>query len=198
MIAYNLPNNEAVAESSRRQQIELIEPKDERSATVRRPGVSIIVAAGSDNASGRDGDLVWHISADLRRFKALTMGAAVIMGRKTWLSLPNGALPGRRNMVLSSNPALPAVGAEVFCSLADALEAARTEGDVFIIGGGQVYRQALPFADQVYLTRIESECPESDTFFPALDPGEWRLDEASETLATKNGLCYRFETWTRR
>lgn len=93
MIAYNLPNNEAVAESSRRQQIELIEPKDERSATVRRPGVSIIVAAGSDNAIGRDGDLVWHISADLRRFKALTMGAAVSWGARRGSRCQTGRSP---------------------------------------------------------------------------------------------------------
>lgn len=193
----NLPTAAATEETSRLQKIELIQPAAEKSAEIRRPEINIIVAAGTDNAIGRAGDLIWHISADLKRFKALTMGNAIIMGRKTWLSLPKGALPGRRNIVLSSNPAFPAIGADVFTSLIDALEAAKTEPGIFIIGGGEVYRQALPFAQNIYLTRIDDNCDNADAFFPELPADQWHLTEASETFETKNGLKYRFETWSR-
>ncbi|HBN46228.1 MAG TPA: dihydrofolate reductase [Prevotella sp.] len=160
--------------------------------------IAIIAAMGRNRAIGRDNRLPWAIPEDLARFKALTMGHPIIMGRKTWMSLPKGALPGRRNIVVSRAPLFTAPGAEVFASLADALRATVTDPLVFIIGGGEIYRQMMPLADTIHLTRIDADCPDADTFFPLPDEREWELAEASETHASADGIEYRFETWARR
>jgi dihydrofolate reductase len=144
--------------------------------------VAIVVAHGSNRAIGRDGRLPWHLPADLRRFRELTHGHAVVMGRRTFESLSDAfrPLPGRRNLVLSGDPRYPADGAEVFTSLEAALAAAG--GDCFVIGGEAVYRLALPHAARVYATEVES-APEADAFFPPLAPAEWRCSERGEPVA---------------
>lgn len=159
---------------------------------------NMIVATGSDGSIGRDGDLAFHISADLRRFKALTTGHTVIMGRRTFESLPGGALPRRRNIVISSRPGYEAPGAETATSPGEALAMAAdgTDDEVFIIGGATVYAAMMSQATRLYITEIDAPCPGADTFFPPVDPARWRRDEVSETFTDeKTGLCYRFVTY---
>ncbi len=192
------PIRQMIGEQAELREIALINPKSELSAEHRRSGIHIIVAAGRDGAIGRTGGMIWHLREDLRRFRRLTMGHPIIMGRKTWMSLPKGALPGRRNIVVSRAPLFTAPGADVFASLADALRATVTDPLVFIIGGGEIYRQMMPLADTIHLTRIDADCPDADTFFPLPDEREWELAEASEAYANDDGIQYRFETWVRR
>ena len=136
--------------------------------------LAIVVAVAQDGAIGRGGDLLWHLPADLKRFKALTTGHTILMGRKTFESLPKGALPNRRTVVISRHTAsLP--GAEVYPSIADALEALQSlDEEVYVIGGGEIYRQLLPRTERIYLTRVEAIYPDADTFFPELDMSQWR------------------------
>ena len=139
----------------------------------------LIVAIDRDGAIGRKGDLLYHISADLKQFKARTMGNTIIMGRRTFESLPKGALPGRRNIVVTRNKAYSAPGAEVAHSLPEALALAATNpmGEPYIIGGAEIYRQALPLADVLHLTLIDASTPDADTFFPDFDPDFYELTD---------------------
>ncbi len=134
--------------------------------------ITIIVAVDLNNAIGRGGDMLYHLGADLRRFKALTMGHTLIMGRTTFDSLPKGALPGRRNIVVSRNTAFSAPGAERASSLEEAIAMAG-DAEIFIIGGGQIYTQALPLADTIELTVISDRAEGADTFFPAIPEEEF-------------------------
>ena len=169
------------------------------SDTFRRRDLAIIVAAAdSDGAIGIKGDMIWHLPADLRHFKTLTMGHAVIMGRLTWESLPKGALPGRRNIIVSRDPDFSAEGAESAGSLEAAVALCENDPMPFIIGGGQIYQMAMPFASHLYLTRIMAEAPEADTFFPMPSEEEWKLVEESEPEVSKEGVEYKFQTYKRR
>ena len=134
--------------------------------------VAIIVAIAEGNAIGKDQQLLCHMPADLKRFKALTTGHTIIMGRKTFESLPH-ALPNRRNIVLSSQPKVNFPGCKVCTSLPEALACCTGEEEVFIIGGGQVYQQALSLTDKLYITYIHHAFPEATTFFPELDAAQW-------------------------
>lgn len=135
------------------------------------PPVTIVVARASNGAIGRDGRLPWRLPADMRHFKAVTMGSAMVMGRRTFDSLP-GLLPGRRHIVLSRDPCWSADGAERASSAEEALALAGRE-PVSIIGGAEIIRMFLPRADAVELTEVHDE-PEADTFMPGFDPAEWR------------------------
>lgn len=140
--------------------------------------LSIIVAIASDGAIGRANDLLWHLPADLKRFKELTTGHTILMGRKTFESLPRGPLPNRRNIIISrSLPTQP--GAEVYPTIQQAMEACASDEEVFIIGGGEIYRQLLPNTERIYLTRVQASFPDAEVFFPELDPTEW-VEEARE------------------
>lgn len=140
--------------------------------------LSIIVAVASDGAIGRANDLLWHLPADLKRFKELTTGHTILMGRKTFESLPRGPLPNRRNIIISrSLPTQP--GAEVYPTIQQAMEACASDEEVFIIGGGEIYRQLLPDTERIYLTRVQASFPDAEVFFPELDPTEW-IEEARE------------------
>ena len=132
--------------------------------------ISIIAAVDHRMAIGFQNKLLFWLPNDLKRFKALTTGNTIIMGRKTFESLPKGALPNRRNVVLSSNPATECPGAEVFTSLEAALKSCQEEEEVYIIGGASVYRQAMPLADELCLTEVDDTAPEADAFFPAVEP----------------------------
>jgi len=133
--------------------------------------VSIIVAADEHGGIGRRGGLPWHLPEDLKRFKALTMGKPMVMGRKTWDSIGR-PLPGRRSLVVSRQSGFAPEGVEVFDSLASALRAAADAPETCVIGGADIYRQALPYAEVVHLTRVHASV-EADTFFPPLDAGDW-------------------------
>lgn len=162
---------------------------------------TIIAAVATDRGIGRNGDLAFHISADLMRFKALTSGHTVIMGRKTFQSLPKGALPNRRNIVVTRDPSLSFPGAETARSIEEAVALARQAGetDAFIIGGAQIYSQAIPLADRLELTLIEADAPDADVFFPEVSSADWALTEQSPLLTDeKSGLGYRFVTLDRR
>lgn len=160
--------------------------------------VNLIVAAGRDGAIGLKGDLIWRISADLRRFKSLTTGHPVIMGRNTWDSLPRRPLPGRRNIVVTRNNDFRADGAEVVSSPGEAL--CVTEGEnPFIMGGEQIYRAMIPYATKIYLTEIDAVCPEADATIPyPFDPEQWEITEVSEPETTPDGVKYRYMTLHRR
>jgi dihydrofolate reductase len=135
--------------------------------------ISFVVAVARNGVIGREGGLPWHISSDLKRFKEITMGKPVIMGRKTWDSLPRKPLPGRRNIVITRQPDFPAEGAEVVATPEEALSLCAGAPEVAVIGGGEVYRLFWPMVDRLYLTEVDLEV-EGDTHFPALDPAEWR------------------------
>lgn len=134
--------------------------------------ISLIVAASTNNIIGVAGDLPWHLSADLKRFKALTMGKPIVMGRKTFESIGK-ALPGRQNIVLTTQTEFAAEGCDVVSSPEAAIATVADAEDVMIIGGGEIYRLFLPLAERIYLTRVAVDL-EGDTVFPALDESEWR------------------------
>lgn len=159
--------------------------------------ICIIVAVTQGGAIGRKGDMICHLRGDLRRFKALTMGCPVIMGRRTFQSLPKGALPGRRNIVVSRDPDFHAPGAETFVSLEAAIAACEDSPKAFIIGGGEIYRQAMPFATTLEITHIDLPAPhDADTFFPEIDPVVWQLETLSDPVRdTPDSPSYRFATY---
>lgn len=137
------------------------------------PRISYVVAAARNGVIGRDGTLPWHISSDLKRFKEITMGKPVVMGRKTWESLPRKPLPGRRNIVLTRDPRFAATGAEVAATAAEALLLCGDAEEIAVIGGGEIYRLFWTLVDRLYLTEVDLAV-DGDTHFPRLDPAEWR------------------------
>lgn len=141
--------------------------------------VCAVVAASENGVIGREGGLPWHVSSDLKLFKEITLGKPVIMGRRTWESLPRKPLPGRRNIVITRQADFVAEGAELVHSVDEALAVCAGEADVSIIGGGQVYAEAMSRTDRIYLTRIHLEV-DGDTFLPDLNEDEWREVERRE------------------
>lgn len=148
-------------------------------------------------AIGYQNRLLYAIPSDMTRFRMLTTGHTIIMGRKTFESLPNGALPNRRNIVISKTKE-QITGCEVFASLEEALAARKeaAEDECFIIGGASIYEQALPFADKLYLTIVEKEPEHADTFFPEINPAEWEVTE--KEMRNENGLPFTFLTLYRK
>ncbi len=133
--------------------------------------ISLIVAVAEDRAIGDKGNLLWHLSSDLKRFKAITTGHTIIMGRKTYDSLPNGALPNRRNIVISRQ-LKNLKDAEVYSDIDEALKATSDEDIVYILGGGEIYKKTFPRADELHITLVHKSYPEADTRFP-----EWKLTD---------------------
>jgi len=133
--------------------------------------LSLIAALDRNRAIGRDGAMPWHLPDDLKRFKQLTLGKPILMGRKTALAIGK-ALPGRRNLVLTRGPAAPFAGQEAVNSIAAAIEAARGD-ELCVIGGGEVYVLALPFATDLNLTWVDTAADRADAFFPRFEPSEW-------------------------
>ena len=148
-------------------------------------------------AIGYKNRLLYAIPSDMTRFRMLTTGHTIIMGRKTFESLPNGALPHRRNIVISKTRE-QITGCEVFASLEEALAGRKeaAEDECFIIGGASIYEQALPFADKLYLTIVEKEPEHADTFFPEINPAEWEVTE--KEMRNENGLPFTFLTLYRK
>lgn len=140
--------------------------------------ISIIAAVGKNNELGRNNDLIWHFKEDMKFFKNTTMGSCVIMGRKTFESLPK-ALPGRQNIVITSNPHYKAKDAELASSLEGAINSAGTD-NIFIIGGASVYKEALPLCDRLYLTEIDAECSDADVYFPDFDKSKYVSKKLSD------------------
>ena len=160
--------------------------------------ISIIVAVAHDGAIGRNGDLAFHISEDLRRFKRITMGKPIIMGRKTFESFPNGALPGRRNIVITRQADYCAPGVECASSLEDAVAMVADADEAMVIGGGEIYRLAMPIAETLYITDIDADVAGADTFFPPIDNAAWEDVSHSETFTDpRSGVEYRFIQYNR-
>lgn len=161
--------------------------------------VILVAAVGEKWEIGKKNSLLWHVPEDLRHFREMTLGETVIMGRKTWESLPNKPLPGRRNIVLTRQKDYQAHGAEVYDYLVGALDSLEKEGveEVYIIGGGEVYRHAMGTADCLSLTRIHKEDPEADTYFPFINPQDWKLFSFSDPEESICRVNYHYETWIR-
>lgn len=163
-----------------------------------RPNISIIVAIAENNAIGKDNRLLWHISDDLKRFKKLTRRHTLIMGRKTFLSLPSGALPDRRHIVISDVPGEQFAGCEMARSVKEALRLAGEEDESFVIGGGMVYAQFLPMAGRLYLTRVHHDF-EADTFFPEIDFSQWKVVHRERVPAgEKNQYAHTYTELVRK
>lgn len=158
--------------------------------------VRLIVAIGKDGAIGLNGNLIWRIPADLKRFKALTTGFPVIMGRKTWESLPKKPLPNRRNIVLTRQGDIKAEGAEIANSIEEALKL--TEGKrPFIIGGAEIYKAFMPYTTELHLTEVDAECPDADSKLNLNLDSEWEKIEESPEEMTQEGISYRYTTYKR-
>ncbi len=141
--------------------------------------ISIIVAVSEDLGIGRNNDLLWHIPEDLKRFKNLTYGNTVVMGRRTWESLPRKPLPGRKNIVITDILDERFEGAEMAYSVDDALAKCEKDKEIFIMGGGSVYRQFMPLADRLYITHVHKKAP-ADIYFPEIDRRTWKVVEKEE------------------
>ena len=167
--------------------------------------IAIYVAIAENGVIGRDGGLPWRLSTDLRRFKADTMGKPIVMGRKTWESFPKKPLPGRRNIVITRDPAYRAEGADVVCSLDEALALARRrEGDmasaeeICVIGGAEIFALALPLANRLHVTHVLASV-EGDVFFPAIDPDRWRIVREQDIPASeRDSFATRYVVYERR
>jgi dihydrofolate reductase len=164
-------------------------------AGMTRPALSLVAAVARNGAIGKNNELLCRISEDLKHFKRTTLGRPVIMGRKTWDSIGR-PLPGRRNIVITRNAQWRADGAERAASLQAAIELVKDEPKVFIIGGGELYAQALPQADELVLTEIDADF-DGDTFFPDWDRTKFEA-EPEETRVSEHGLRYRWVTYRRK
>ncbi|MDD2635197.1 MAG: dihydrofolate reductase [Bacteroidales bacterium] len=151
--------------------------------------ITIIVAIAENNAIGKNNDLLWHISGDLKRFKEITTGHTIIMGRKTYLSLPKRPLPNRRSIVISdiANECIPNV--DVVDSIENVLKIADKEKENFIIGGGMVYKQFLPLANKMYLTVVHKEY-DADVYFPEINFEDWEIQNKEEHLDHEPPFSY--------
>ncbi len=165
--------------------------------TDRRPTLALIAAVPRNRVIGRGGELVWHESEDQKHFRRVTMGCPVIMGRKTWDSLPPRfrPLPGRRNVVVTRNPVWQAEGAERAGSLDEALARVADADKVFVIGGAELYALALPRADELELTEVDAEF-DGDAHFPDWPRGQFRL-AASEARTAGDGTVFHFNRYER-
>ena len=161
------------------------------------PAVVLIVAVAENGVIGRDGKLPWRLPEDLRRFRALTTGHAIIMGRRTWQSLPH-ALPGRQNIVVTRQRDFIAQGATLASSIEDALVRVEYPSPAFCIGGGDLYRAALPYADGALVTEI-ARAFDGDATFPPLDLAQWRETAREPRIPDDaEGFSYAFVTYERR
>ena len=161
--------------------------------------ISIIAAVARNRAIGYKNKLIYWLPDDLKRFKALTTGHTIVMGRNTFESLPKGALPNRRNVVITRQAGFSAPGIEVFHSLEEALAACASDAEVFVIGGESVYAAALPLADRLCLTHIHATPPEADTFFPPCHMEEWEMESCERHEADeKNAEAFTFANYRRK
>jgi dihydrofolate reductase len=159
--------------------------------------ISIIVAIAENRAIGKDNSLLWQLSDDLKRFKKLTTGHTLIMGRNTFLSLPNGALPKRRHIVISDIEGESFDKCEMASSIEEAVKLAGRDEECFVIGGGMVYKQFLPMAGKLYLTQVH-ESFEADTFFPEIDFSQWKVLGSEEVDAgERNQYAHTYTEFTR-
>lgn len=160
--------------------------------------ISIIVAIAKNNAIGKNNQLLWHIPADLKRFKKITGGHQVIMGKLTYFSLPFRPLPNRVNIVITDNPDETFDGCTTVYSIQEAINLCNESQESFIIGGGSIYRQFLPYCNKLYITLVNKDF-EADTFFPEIKDNEWKLIEKEDAEPDASlGFSYSFLTFEKR
>ena len=161
--------------------------------------LSLIVAISENNAIGKAGDLLCYLPDDLKHFKALTTGATVVMGKKTFFSLPRHPLPNRRNIVLTHDGSFTYENTEVAHSIEELQSMITADENVFIIGGGQVYKQFMSLVDELQITHIHHTWEDADTFFPEIDENIWELDREGEILHDEeNGIDFQFVVYKRK
>lgn len=165
------------------------------SEALRPAGITLIAAMARDRAIGRAGTMPWHLPEDLRHFRARTWGKPILMGRRTYASIGR-PLPGRRNLVLTRDPAALPPGVEGFRSLEEALRASAGAEELMVIGGGEIYRALLPIADRLVLTEIDLQVPDADTWFPPLEDSAWTLVE-ERAGAAQAPLAHVFREYRR-
>ena len=160
--------------------------------------ISIIVAVSEDWGIGKDNKLLWNISEDMKRFRKLTSGNTVIMGKKTWDSLPRRPLSGRKNVVLTDDPEEIIDGSVTAYSIEDALNKCENGEEIFVIGGGTIYRQFLPVADRLYITHVHKDAP-ADVYFPEIDLNIWKIAEKEDYSASEaNTIPYSYIIYEKR
>src|SRR3989344_4986634 len=159
--------------------------------------LSLIAAIGKNNELGKNNTLLWHMPEDMKYFREITRGHAVIMGRKTFESLPGGPLPKRRNMVITRDKTYLRHGVDVVHSLEEAIALFKESSDeIFVIGGGEIYKQAMQYADKLYITHVDAEEKDADTFFPEIIPILWNEISRKEHKADeKNPHDYTFSIY---
>jgi dihydrofolate reductase len=158
--------------------------------------ISIIVAVSEDLGIGKNNDLLWHIPEDMKRFKELTYGNTVVMGKRTWESLPKKPLPGRNNVVITDIPHEVIANAVTAYSIEDAVAKCEKGREIFIIGGGSIYKQFMPMADRLYITHVHRKAP-ADVYFPEIDPGIWEVIEKEE-YKSENSIPYTYVIYERK
>ena len=159
--------------------------------------ITMIAAAGTNNELGKDNDLVWHLPDDFKRFKQLTTGHHIIMGRKTFESFPK-LLPNRTHVIITRNKTYKKEGAIVVHTMEEALEVAIDDPQPFIIGGGEIYKIGLDFADMIELTRVSGTF-DADTFFPEIPLNDWKLiSEVHHAIDDRHAYAFSFETWVKK
>ena len=160
--------------------------------------ITLIAAAAENNALGKDNQMIWHLPDDFKRFKQLTTGHHIIMGRKTFESLP-GILPNRKHVIITRQEGYVAEGCIIVNSLDAALLASQDDDEVFIIGGGEIFTQSMEIADKIELTRVYANSPEADAFFPEIDSATWNLqEEVFHPMDEKHKFDMAFQTFVRR
>ncbi len=160
--------------------------------------ITMIAAAGEKNELGKDNDLLWHLPDDFKRFKQLTTGHHIIMGRKTFETFPK-PLPNRIHIVITRNKNYKKEGAVVVHNIEEALKIAKDDNQLFIIGGGEIYKMGLPLAEKIELTRVNGTFKDADTFFPEFSKDKWQL--LSETVHQKDDkhhYSFSYQTWVRK
>ena len=161
--------------------------------------ISIIAAIADNGAIGANNNLLWRLPNDMKRFRELTTGHTVIMGRKTFESLSKGALPNRNNAVITRNARLSFENCETFSLLNDAINRYKNENEIFIIGGGMVYEQAIHLADKLYITFVHHTFDDADAFFPAINEDEWILTESTAFPSdAKHLFPFTFKTFIKK
>jgi dihydrofolate reductase len=194
-----LKEESLIAQSEAYNEVSQSISKEASSEVKKNPELTIIVAAGENDAIGKNNDLIWHLKDDLKRFKKLTSGHHIIMGRKTFESFPN-PLPNRRHVVITrqTNYKVPE-GVTVVNSIQDAFDVAKNDTQPFVIGGGEIYKQAMPLVDKIEITRVHFGFEDADTFFPKIDPNIW--EETSRIFHNKDEdheYAFSFITYKKR
>ena len=159
--------------------------------------ISIIVAVSDDLGIGKNNDLLWHLPEDMKRFKRLTTGNTIIMGKRTWESLPKRPLPGRKNVVITDILHETFEGAITAYSIDDAVGKCKGDNEIFIIGGGSIYKQFMPLADRLYITHVHKKA-EADVYFPEIDKRTWEIVEKEEFTPEGGGVPYTYIIYTRK